>query len=118
MTRSLPKRCVSTAATRIVSALVLKVAGVLTQRFGKDRVKASAPWMASEDFSYYWLADKSLESLIFTVGAVPQDKWDAAKGDITKLASLHSPFWAPDAEKTIATATEAMTAAVLDLLAK
>lgn len=108
----------STPATFNTSALTTRVAAVLTQRFGKDRVKASAPWMASEDFSYYWLADKSLESLIFTVGGVPQDKWDAAKGDVTKLASLHSPFWAPDAEKTIATATEAMTAAVLDLLAK
>jgi amidohydrolase len=108
----------STPATFNTSALTTRVAGVLTQRFGKDRVKASPPWMASEDFSYYWLADKSLESLIFTVGGVPQDKWDAAKGDVTKLPSLHSPFWAPDAGKTIATATEAMTAAVLDLLSK
>ncbi len=108
----------STPATFNTNALTTRVATVLTERFGKDRVKASPPWMASEDFSYYWLADKSLESLIFTVGGVPQDKWDAAKGDVTKLPSLHSPFWAPDAEKTIATATEAMTAAVLDLLAK
>jgi amidohydrolase len=108
----------STPATFNTSALTTRVAAVLTERFGKDRVKASAPWMASEDFSYYWLADKSVESLIFMVGGVPQDKWDAAKGDVTKLASLHSPFWAPDAEKTIATATEAMTAATLDLLAK
>jgi amidohydrolase len=108
----------STPATFNTSPLTTRVAAVLTARFGKDQVKASAPWMASEDFSYYWLADKSLESLIFTVGAVPQDKWDAAKGDVTKLASLHSPFWAPDSEKTIATATEAMTAATLDLLTK
>jgi amidohydrolase len=108
----------STPATFNTSALTTRVAAVLTERFGKDRVKASPPWMASEDFSYYWLSDKSLESLIFTVGGVPQDKWDAAKGDVTKLASLHSPFWAPDAEKTIATATEAMSAAALNLLSK
>ena len=108
----------STPATFNTNALTTRVAAVLTERFGKNQVKASPPWMASEDFSYYWLADKSLESLIFTVGGVPQDKWDAAKGDVTKLASLHSPFWAPDAEKTIATATEAMTAAALNLLAK
>lgn len=108
----------STPATFNTSGVTTRIATVFTERFGAARVKASAPWMASEDFSYFWLADKSLESLIFTVGGVPQDKWDAAGGDITKLASLHSPFWAPDAEKTIATATEAMTAAALDLLAK
>ena len=108
----------STPATFNTSAVTTKVAGVLIEHFGKDRVKPSPPWMASEDFSYFWLADKSLESLIFTVGGVPQDKWDAANGDVTKLAALHSPFWAPDAETTIATAAEAMTMAAFSLLAK
>jgi len=34
------------------------------------------------------------------------------------LPGLHSPFWAPDAETTISTGIEAMTAAALHLLAK
>ena len=51
------------------------------------------------------------------VGGVPQDKWDAAKANGGKgLPSLHSSKWAPDAEKVIGTAAEAMTAAALDLL--
>jgi hippurate hydrolase len=32
--------------------------------------------------------------------------------------SLHSPFWAPDAPVVIATATEALTAATLELMPK
>jgi metal-dependent amidase/aminoacylase/carboxypeptidase family protein len=60
---------------------------------------ARPPVMGGEDFSRFHLADKSIESLIFWVGGVPQAKWDAAGGDPAKLPSLHSPFWAPDAER-------------------
>ena len=49
---------------------------------------------------------------------MPQAKWDAVKGDISKLPSLHSPMWAPDAEAVIGTATEAMTDLAMDLLKK
>jgi amidohydrolase len=86
--------------------------------FGKDRVVQSKPVMASEDFGQFWLTDKSKQSLLFWVGGVPRAKWDAAGGDETKLPSLHSPFWAPEAETVIATATEAMTVAALDILKK
>jgi hippurate hydrolase len=72
--------------------------------------------MVGEDFGRYVIADPSTQSLIFWVGGVPQDKWDAAGGDVAKLPSLHSPFWAPDAERTIGTATEAMVAAALAVL--
>ena len=41
-----------------------------------------------------------------------------ANGDPARLPSLHSPFWAPDAETVISTATEAMTIAALDILKK
>ena len=74
--------------------------------------------MGGEDFSRFWLADKEVQSLIFWVGGTPKDKWDAAGGDTLKLPSLHSPFWAPDAEAVISTATEAMTVASLDVLKK
>src|SRR4051794_35294676 len=86
--------------------------------FGPGRVAKPDPVMAAEDFSRFWLADKSKQSVIFWVGGVPQDKWDAVKGDTLKLPALHSPFWAPDAEKVISTATEAMTVAALDVLKK
>ena len=43
------------------------------------------------------------------------DKWQAAGGDPAKLPSLHSPFWAPDAEAVVSTATEALTTLALDI---
>jgi hippurate hydrolase len=86
--------------------------------FGADRVVETKPVMGGEDFSQFWLADKTKEATIFWVGGVPKAKWDAAGGDDTKLPSLHSPFWAPDADAVISTATEAMTVAALDVLRK
>jgi amidohydrolase len=88
------------------------------ERFGADRVRQVPPPMVGEDFGRYHLADEKIESLIFWVGGVPQAKWNEAGGDPTKLPSLHSPFWAPEAETVIATATEAMVTAALGVLAK
>jgi hippurate hydrolase len=85
--------------------------------FGADRVQQTKSVMGAEDFSRYWLADQSKQSTIFWVGGVPKAKWDAT-ADKSTLPSLHSPFWAPDAEAVISTATEAMTVAALDVLKK
>jgi hippurate hydrolase len=108
----------ATPATFNTAPLTTETAALLTQRFGAGRVKATPPVMGGEDFSRFYLADKSIQSLIFWVGGVPEAKWQAANGDPAKLPSLHSPFWAPDAERTISTATEAMTAAALGVLRK
>jgi hippurate hydrolase len=86
--------------------------------FGADRVVELKPVMTGEDFGQFWLADQSKESVLFWVGGVHKAKWDEVGGDTTSLPSLHSPFWAPDAEAVIATATEAMTVAALDILKK
>jgi hippurate hydrolase len=91
---------------------------LFTENFGAQRVVKTPAVMGGEDFSRYYLADNSIHSLIFWVGGAPKDKWDAAGGDQQKLPSLHSPFWAPDAEAVISTATEAMTLAALDVLKK
>ena len=76
------------------------------------------PRMGGEDFSRYGLADPTIQTTFFHVGGVPKDKWDAAKGDVTKLPSLHSPLWAPDPDPTISTGIEAMTTAALALMKK
>lgn len=92
------------------------MAGLKT-RFGDARVMQVPSVMGGEDFGQFYRADReNIESLIFWVGGVPQDEFDAAQRGETKLPSLHSPFWAPDAEKVIATATEAMVASTLDLM--
>ena len=74
--------------------------------------------MGGEDFGRFARTDPNMQSLIFWVGGVPQAQWDAAAGDPTKLPSLHSPFWAPDADRTISTATEAMVVAAMGVLKK
>jgi amidohydrolase len=91
---------------------------ILTAHFGAERVTNPPAVMVGEDFSRFYLTDKSIESLMLWVGATPKDKWDAAGGDTHKLPSLHSPFFAPDADAVISTATEAMTVASLDVLKK
>ncbi|HEV2865655.1 MAG TPA: amidohydrolase [Allosphingosinicella sp.] len=107
-----------TPATVNTETLTRSTAARFREHFGADRVREVRPIMAGEDFSQYHLADPSIESLIFWVGGVPQDRWQAANGDATRLPSLHSPFWAPDAEPTIATATEAMVVAALGVFGR
>src|SRR5687767_6056026 len=107
-----------TPATFNTEKLSNRALELFTQHFGPERAIKTRAVMGGEDFGRYWLADKSIESLIFWVGGTPKAKWDAANGDQAKLPSLHSPFWAPDAEAVISTATEAMTLAALDVLKK
>nr|WP_040597835.1 amidohydrolase [Sphingomonas elodea] len=105
-----------TPATFNTQPLAGRLQGLFATRFGKDRVVEQKAVMGGEDFSRYWLADQSIQSTIFWVGGVPKAKWDAAQAGKATLPSLHSAEWAPDAEAVVSTATEAMTAAALDIL--
>ncbi|WP_397594407.1 amidohydrolase [Sphingorhabdus sp.] len=108
-----------TPATYNTEPLTGRIVGSFTKRFGKDRVIETKPVMGGEDFSQFYRADKAnVQSLIFWVGGVPQADYDAAMRGGKSLPSLHSPFWAPEADKVIATASEAMAAAALDLMPK
>lgn len=108
-----------TPATYNTPELTARMAALFKARFGDARVIATPPVMGGEDFSEFYRADKAnVESLIFWVGGVPQAQYDAAMKGGKGLPSLHSPFWAPDADKVISTATEAMTAAAMDLMKK
>jgi len=107
-----------TPATYNTPAFTDKVMAGLKPRF-EGRVFEVPAVMGGEDFSRYYRADKAnVESLIFWVGGVPQAQWERAQKGEVELPSLHSPFWAPDAPLVIATATEALTAATLKLMAK
>jgi hippurate hydrolase len=108
----------ATPATVNSAALTDSTMARFRTHFGEARVQLTRPVMAGEDFGRFRIADSRLESLIFWVGGVPQDRWEAAHGDAAHLPSLHSPFWAPDAEKVISTATEAMTVAAMGVLAR
>ena len=95
-----------------------RMATLFRARFGEDRVAQTPPVMGGEDFGRFYRADPdNVESLIFWIGGVPQETFDAAERGEASLSSLHSPFWAPDAEKVIATGAEALAAAALHLMA-
>ncbi len=96
-----------------------EMAAYLKARFGDARVVQQPPVMGGEDFSHYSRDEnKDIKSLIIWVGGVPQAEYDAAKKEGRTLPSLHSPFWAPDAPAVISTATEALTAMAMKLMAK
>tara|TARA_R110000787_G_scaffold203779_2_gene314244 strand:- start:25962 stop:27290 length:1329 start_codon:yes stop_codon:yes gene_type:complete len=107
-----------TPATYNSPEFSVEMASIFETRFGKDRVVQSKPVMGGEDFSRYGRADKNIKSMIFWVGGVPMAEYQASLAEGTKLPSLHSSFWAPDAEKVIATGAEAMTAATLQIMKK
>jgi amidohydrolase len=107
-----------TPAAHNTEKLTQSTTALFRERFGDDRVQAVPPPMVGEDFGRYHFADPAIESLIFWVGGVPEAKWRAAGGDPARLPSLHSPFWAPEAETVIATATEAMVTGALGVLGR
>jgi amidohydrolase len=95
-----------------------QMAGVLKSHFPQGQVVKTPAVMGGEDFGRFYRADKSINSFIFWVGGVPADKMAAAQAGQASLPSLHSPFWAPQADKLIASASEAMTVLALDILKK
>lgn len=105
-----------TPATVNSPDLTAEARTLFTGVFGADRVRMVNAAMVGEDFSRFLIANPQGRSLLFWVGGVPQTRWDEAKGDITRLPGLHSPLWAPDAEKVIGTAVVAMEAATLQAL--
>lgn len=95
-----------------------QMAGVLKGHFPQGQVVKTQAVMGGEDFGRFYRADKAINSFIFWVGGVPADKMAAAQAGQATLPSLHSPFWAPQADKVIATASEAMTVLALNILKK
>ena len=100
------------------SALTRRVAAALEKALGKDNVLPADPLMASEDFSLFALADPRPPTMMFWLGAVNPQKIQDAKEKGTRLPSLHSSEFAPDAEPAIRTGVKAMTSAVETLLPK
>jgi amidohydrolase len=98
-------------------ALTKRVAAALASAFGASRVVATPPVMGSEDFGNFG-RDAKCPSLMFWLGGSEPGKFAAARGDMTKLPSLHSSEWAPDREPTLKTGAAALTIAALEVLAK
>lgn len=93
-----------------------QMGGILQQHFGAERARQVPAVMGGEDFGRFWLADNNINSMIFWVGGERPEVLERARAAGESPPSLHSPFWAPDAEAVIATATEAMTILALNIL--
>ncbi|HEX9221479.1 MAG TPA: amidohydrolase [Gemmatimonadaceae bacterium] len=96
------------------SALTRRVSAVLIREFGPARTKDVPPEMASEDFAEFQLA--GVPTLMLRIGAVEQNKYDAAMKSGTPLPSLHSSQFWPDREPTIKAAMITEVLALRELM--
>lgn len=78
---------------------------------GAENVKYAEPQMVGEDFACYGRStEHKVPTVLYWLGTVTQEKID--NGD---LPGLHSPYYYPDPENTIASGIKVNTAALLDL---
>ena len=92
-------------------------AAAFRSRFGEQRVFEAPAVMGGEDFSQFRRADPdNVKSMIFWISGTPAEMLTALKEEGKPLPSLHSPFWAPDAEAVVRTGAEALASAALDLM--
>lgn len=98
------------------NALVERTEKVLKAAFGEKAFRMPA-MTASEDFSAYGL--EGVPSMFFFTGVYPAEQIEASRQPGGKpLAFNHSPFYAPVPEPSIKTGIEAMSLAVLNVMAK
>ena len=99
-------------------ALTARLRQAFAHALGEERVETVPPVMAGEDFARYGRTEPGLPICIFWLGAVDPELYEASLRGEASLPSLHNSKFAPFPEPTIKTGVTAMTAAVLDLLAK
>jgi hippurate hydrolase len=97
-------------------SLASVVRSSLEATLGADKVITSEPIMGAEDFSEFGMTKDKVPICMFWLGTQPPALVDEAKSKGTALPSLHSPFFKPIPEPTIATGVKAMTSIVLGLL--
>lgn len=97
--------------------LTERVAGVLRNALGQEKVVTAQPTMGGEDFSRFGRTNDRIPGMLFWLGAVSQLKIEAAQRPSgPPLPALHSSSFAPDPDPTIATGVKAMSAAALEIL--
>lgn len=107
-----------TPATYNDPALTRRVRVALTNWLGADNLRTIDPEMGGEDFSQFGRTVEKVPICMFRLGAVAPEKVAESQRSGTPLPSLHSSKFAPVPEPTIKTGVTAMTAVVLDLLAR
>lgn len=106
-----------TRATFNTPDFAQEIVADLKGKMGDARVIVTQPVMGGEDFGEFRRADEAhIKSAILWVGGRPAAEIEAARREGRTLPSLHSPFWAPEADKVIASAAEALTVSAMRLM--
>jgi len=90
-------------------ALTTQSITAISAAIGADNVAPTPAVMGGEDFAHYSRTEEKIPSLIFWLGGVEPEK--IASGE--PLPSLHSPFFAPDADVAIPVGVDALYAAAI-----
>ena len=99
--------------------LTAKVEKSFTKMFGPDVFhRLPRTGMGAEDFAYFVMPNTEVPGVYFSVGGTPQADFDAEKAGGPPVPSHHSPLFKISPKESIILGTQAMTGAVLDLLAK
>lgn len=99
-------------------ALSARIEKSISAAIGSDLMIKRPPIMGAEDFAHFSRTEEKIPSVIFWLGGYNQSTIDGFKKKGEKVPGNHSPFFAPDPEKTLRVGTHAMTAAVLDIMKK
>jgi hippurate hydrolase len=96
-------------------ALVTRTEGVLKKAFGDANVSRMPAMTASEDFSQY--VNQGMPGMFFFTGVYDPKAVAEAEHGGKPVAFNHSPYYAPVPEPSIKTAAQAMTLAVMNVMA-
>jgi hippurate hydrolase len=96
-----------------------RVAQAFRQHFPAEQVHETGPTSASEDFGSFG-AEWHVPSVFWFVGGTDPDTYAKAKaaGEVNKIPSNHSPFFAPVMHPTLETGVQTLVTAALAWLAK
>lgn len=104
-----------TPATYNNPELTARAVGSLRKLLGEGNVIERKPVMGGEDFGRYGRTEDKIPIVLLWLGAVSPKTFKESMQAGKTLPSLHSPYFAPDAEPTIKTGTIGMATVALDL---
>ena len=98
-------------------ALSQRLLAVFARELGADKIIATKPRMAGDDFAHFGSVEgKVIPSVLFRLGTVDPQKVAESRRTGTPLIPVHNPRYAPVPGITLRTGMRTMTSAVLDLL--
>ncbi|MEZ6197563.1 MAG: amidohydrolase [Planctomycetota bacterium] len=98
--------------------LTRRMSELARRTLGPARVKKAEPVMGGEDFGLFGRQDPRVPICLFWLGAVPREKFEAARKEGRGLPSLHSSTFELDPRPSAMTGARTMCALALDLLAR